>query len=71
MVVLQTDVEMYHTGSCRRPLRQRGTGFPARGFAAGAHAPRDAAPNPGGWPVAGRARAGPLPAGLSARPASR
>lgn len=40
MVVLQTDVEMYHTGSCRAPLRQRGTGFPARGFATGAPAPR-------------------------------
>lgn len=40
MVVLQTDVEMYHTGSCRRPLRQHGTGFPARGFATGAPAPR-------------------------------
>ena len=32
MVVLQTDVEMYHTGSCRRMMRQRGTGFPGARF---------------------------------------
>ncbi|ONW70990.1 hypothetical protein A8E97_10380, partial [Burkholderia cenocepacia] len=41
-----------------------GTGFPARGVATGARASGEAAPSPWGWPAAGRARAGPQPAGL-------